>query len=311
MKVRPSASTWVRTKAAARAPARVRPSASTSGPARNRTVIIGVTRERAVCRAVRVCRPPDVDATTQPHDASYVPFAGAPGTVSAPTRSAARLFAGATCDGLTRRSAWFLHRDMRTRAGETAPGTGRSWACSSGCTTCADDKVAKRPHATRNGPAKIQVRFRLGARRLRRRREDRRCRGARRRNIRRDLVGRHARRRVSRERRDRRPQRRRRGRLVGWGRNRRRRRARRRVSRGLVRGRRRRPHRGRGNRRRRRLVGRRGRRPHRRRGNRRRRRLVAGSRVGGLSGRRRAEREERRHALSSDHRRDRTCVDNR
>ena len=55
-------------------------------------MIIGVTRERAVCRAVRVCRPPVVDATTQPHDASYVPFAGAPGTVSAPTRSAARLF---------------------------------------------------------------------------------------------------------------------------------------------------------------------------------------------------------------------------
>ena len=77
----------MRTRAAARAPARVRPSASTSGPARNRTVIIGVTRERAVCRAVRVCRPPVVDATTQPHDASYVPFAGAPGTVSAPTRS--------------------------------------------------------------------------------------------------------------------------------------------------------------------------------------------------------------------------------
>ena len=112
-----------------------------------------------MCRAVRVCRPPVVDATTQPHDASYVPFAGAPGTVSAPTRSAARLFAGATCDGLTRRSAWFLHRDMRTRAGETAPGTGRSWVCSSGCTTCADDKVAKRPHATRNGPAKFKFVF--------------------------------------------------------------------------------------------------------------------------------------------------------
>ena len=30
-------------------------------------------------RAVRVCRPPAVDATTQPHDASYVPF-----VVSAP-----------------------------------------------------------------------------------------------------------------------------------------------------------------------------------------------------------------------------------
>ena len=34
-----------------------------------------------MCRAVRVCRPPAVDATTQPHDASYVPFAGAPGSV--------------------------------------------------------------------------------------------------------------------------------------------------------------------------------------------------------------------------------------
>ena len=201
----------MRTTAAARAPARVRPSASTSGPARNRTVIIGVTRERAVCRAVRVCRPPVVDATTQPHDASYVPFAGAPGTVSAPTRSAARLVAGAMCDGLTRRSAWFLHRDMRTRAGETAPGTGRSWACSSGCTTCADDKVAKRPHATRrlaDGHAKFKSIFGLRDMRLRRRRVHRRCRGPRRRNVSRDLVARHARRRVSRERRDRRPERR-------------------------------------------------------------------------------------------------------
>ena len=146
---------------------------------------------------------------------------------------------------------------------------------------------------------------------MRRRREDRRCRGARRRNVRRDLVGRHARRRVSRERRDRRPQRRRRGRLVRGRRNGRRRRARRRVSRRLVRRRRRGPHGGRGNRRRRGPVGRRGRRPHRRRGDRRRRRLVARSRVCGLSGRRRAEREKRRHALSSDHLCDRTCVDNR
>ena len=47
----------------------------------------------------------------------------------------------------------------RTKAAARAPGTGRSWACSSGCTTCADDKVAKRPHATRNGPAKLKFVF--------------------------------------------------------------------------------------------------------------------------------------------------------
>ena len=104
--------------------------------------------------------------------------------------------------------SWFLHRDTHTTAEGSGPGTARSWACSSGCTTCADEKVAKRPHATRNGHVKFKSIFGLRDMRLRRRREDRRCRGARRRNIRRDLVGRHARRRVSRERRDRRPQRR-------------------------------------------------------------------------------------------------------
>ena len=114
--------------------------------------------------------------------------------VSAPTRSAARLFAGATCDGLTRRLAWFLRRDTHRTAEETAPGTGRSWACSSGCTTCADDKVAKRPHAPRNGPAKFKSICGLRDMRLRRRRVHRRCRGARRRNVRRDLVARHRRR---------------------------------------------------------------------------------------------------------------------
>ena len=146
----------------------------------------------------------------------------------------------------------------------------------------------------------------------------------------RDLVGRHARRRVSRERRDRRPERRRRGRPVrGLGvgiaridvsgvRGRPASSLEREVT-DLGRGRRtsarRRPHRGpRFNRREassaRGLVGGRASASQTAR-DRRRRRLVAGSGVGGLSGRRRAEREERRHALSSDHRRDRTCVDNR
>ena len=50
----------------------------------------------------------------------------------------------------------------RTKAAARARGTERSWACSSGCTTCADDKVAKRPHATRrlaDGQAKFKFVF--------------------------------------------------------------------------------------------------------------------------------------------------------
>ena len=58
--------------------------------------------------------------------------------------------------------SWFLHRDTHTTAEGSGPGTARSWACSSGCTTCADDKVAKRPHATRrlaDGQAKFKFVF--------------------------------------------------------------------------------------------------------------------------------------------------------
>ena len=58
--------------------------------------------------------------------------------------------------------SWFLHRDTHTTAEGSGPGTARSWACSSGCTTCADDKVAKRPHATRrlaDGHAKFKFVF--------------------------------------------------------------------------------------------------------------------------------------------------------
>ena len=59
--------------------------------------------------------------------------------------------------------SWFLHRDTHTTAEGSGPGTARSWACSSGCTTCADDKVAKRPHATRRlADSQVQVIFRLG-----------------------------------------------------------------------------------------------------------------------------------------------------
>ena len=67
----------MRTTAAARAPARGRPSASTSGPARNRTVIIGVRYPRASCVPCGA-RMPSAGRRRDdaPHDASYVPFAG-------------------------------------------------------------------------------------------------------------------------------------------------------------------------------------------------------------------------------------------